>query len=239
MGDKMISFTDEEKINAFDEIASCFYEKNFGQMTKADIELMMFHFYLEKKVFENTASDGTLDYNECSDYKISKELGITQQRVRNLKVRKQLVYPIEFTWETAFAGLIKNARYDYTSKKVIINIPDPNLYLEIQNYLEEKGSYIEKQLNSKVMKFRVEYFIDLCLLSEPEENKKRIIKSIRSQLKESDKNDYKLIEKDIGKSLIKSSIDLAIFLNSTSHLLSGDNQIAQAFICFFKNIGFS
>lgn len=32
----------------FDEIASHFYEANFGQASKADIEMMMFNFYIKK-----------------------------------------------------------------------------------------------------------------------------------------------------------------------------------------------
>lgn len=43
-----IQFSDEEKINFFDEIASHFYKANFGQMSKSDMELMMFRFYIEK-----------------------------------------------------------------------------------------------------------------------------------------------------------------------------------------------
>ena len=92
---KYVSFTNEEKIIAFDEIASQFYEANFGQASKADIELMMFRLYIEKLIKQHRNPDGTVDYRKCSDYKISKDLGITQQRVRNLKVKNQLIHPIQ------------------------------------------------------------------------------------------------------------------------------------------------
>ena len=96
---KYVTFKDEDKIKFFDEIASRFYEANFGQFSKADFELLMFKFYIQKMISDNKNGDNTIDYSLCSDYKISKDLGITQQRVRNLKVKNQLVNPIEFEWE--------------------------------------------------------------------------------------------------------------------------------------------
>ena len=41
-------FTNEEIIKAFDEVAKHFYDHNFGQMSKADSELLMFHLYFDK-----------------------------------------------------------------------------------------------------------------------------------------------------------------------------------------------
>ena len=71
---KTISFTDDEKIMLFDQISSHFYNANFGRMSKADMELLMFHFYMERLIDEHRLEDGTVDYNLCSDYRISKEL---------------------------------------------------------------------------------------------------------------------------------------------------------------------
>jgi len=42
-----VKFTDSEKIVMFDKIASHFYEANFGQTLKADMELIMFNFYIK------------------------------------------------------------------------------------------------------------------------------------------------------------------------------------------------
>ena len=41
---KYVSFNDAEKIKMFDVITKHFYEANFGQASKSDIELMMFNF---------------------------------------------------------------------------------------------------------------------------------------------------------------------------------------------------
>lgn len=83
-----INFTTEEKAEMFDEIAAHFYNANFGQMSKSNMELLMFSFYMNKLIQNNKFEDGTIDYQKCSDYRISKELGITQQRVQNLKIKK-------------------------------------------------------------------------------------------------------------------------------------------------------
>ncbi len=222
-----VFFTPEEKINFFDEIASHFYECNFGSISKADMELLMFHFYLDKLILQNRNEDGTIDYRNCSDYKISKTLGITQQRVRNLKVKKQLIYPTEYKWEDALAGLTKNARYDKDTRKVTISIPDPNLYLEIQNYLEDCGAYVEKQLNSKLLVIRAEYYIDLVIRLEDEESREKVIREMRKFFRENDKEDV-FDEKQLGKSLMNAALDITTLAANISSLISPVNTIGSA-----------
>ena len=223
---KFVSFSDPEKIEMFDEIASHFYEANFGQSSKVDIELMMFNFYIKKMIRDNQEQDVTIDYNKCSNYKISKDLGITQQRVRNLKVKNQLINPIEFKWEKAFAKLVKNAKYEH--QKVIISIPDPNLFYEIQNFLEEQGAYIDKQPNSKLLVIRVEYFIDLLVSLEPEHNRKEVVKEIEKVFKEQTKSEKRFDVKNIEKTLIDGAVNITTILANISSVISPGNVIYSA-----------
>ncbi len=225
-------FSDEEKVKMFDRIADFYYKHNFGQASKTDMDLLMFHFYIEKMSSVSTGGDGTIDYSRCSDYKISKELGITQQRVRNLKVRNQLVYPPkkERDWKKEFAKLTDNARYDQTSKKVIVNIPDPNLYIEIQNFIEEKGAYVEKQLNSKILQIRAEYYIDLVISFESSKTKEEIIKSLKKQLKDSGKDESVFDENNIGKTLIDGAVNVTTVAANLSTLISPENLVGVALI---------
>lgn len=225
MNMKFVNFTEEDKIKMFDEIASHFYNANFGQMSKTDIELLMFHFYIEKMVSENSSEDGVIDYNKCSDYKISHDLGITQQRVRNLKIKNQLVYPIEYDWKLALAKLTENARYDKVSKKIIMNIPDPNLYLEIQNFIEEKGAYVEKQLNSKILQIRVEYYIELALALENVDNQKKFIKKLKQFFKDKGKNDNEFDENNIGKSLIEMAVNITEIAANISNVIPNQSVV--------------
>lgn len=222
-------FSTKEKAEMFDEIAARYYNRNFGQMSKTDMDLLMFHFYIEKISSVSTRGDGTLDYLQCSDYKISKELGITQQRVRNLKVKNQLVYPSkeERDWKKEFAKLTENARYDQVSKKVIVNIPDPNLYLEIQNFIEEKGAFVEKQLNNKILQIRAEYYIDLVISLESNDNRKRIIDELRKELQSGGQENDVFDETNIGKSLIAGAVNITTIAANLSTLFSPQNVIAK------------
>lgn len=195
-------FDDNEKISCFDRIASHFYSRNFGQMSKSDIELMMFDIFMKKMIKDNRDTNGTIDYSKCSDYRISQELGITQQKVKNLKVKSQLVYPVDYDWKLALAKLIKNARFDKQTQKVTLNIPDPNLYLEIRNFIEEQGAYVEVQLNSKILQLRAEDFVDLALVLEPENNRQEIIKCFKKIFEEHHKSNAVFTDKKIGKFLI-------------------------------------
>lgn len=225
---ELVRFTIEEKAEMFDEIADLFYKANFGRASKSDIELKMFDFYIRKVISSYQNVDGTIDYSKCSDYKISKDLGITQQRVRNLKIKNQLINPVEYDWKAAFANLTKNARYDVCTRKITINIPDPNLFYEIQNFIEEQGGYVEMQLNSKIFQIRAEYYIELAISLEPEKSHKEVIKAIRYVLKKSNKNNYIFDEKHIGRFLIESAVDITEVAKSISPIWSPINVIGKA-----------
>ena len=221
-------FEDDEKILIFDEIAECFYNRNFGQLSKTDMELLMFHFYIEKLIKDNSIDDGVIDYKKCSDYLISQELGITQQRVRNLKIKNQLRFPHPFDWKKSLAGIMNNARYDERSGKVQMYIPDPNLFLEIQNFLEESGAFIETQLNKNMLQIRAEYFIDLSLSLEDDGSRKKIIKALKQEFEKSNKNNLAFDEKNIGRSLITAAVDLSSIVTTIAPYFSKTNFIALA-----------
>ena len=61
---KYVKFTDEEKIANFDIICDNFFNANFGHLSKSDIELMMFNFYISKMVKDNSDNDGIIDFNK-------------------------------------------------------------------------------------------------------------------------------------------------------------------------------
>lgn len=236
-----IIFTDEEKIQFFDELKKNFMGKNFSRITKSDVEILLFHFYIRKLITMNCNDDNIIDYSGCSDYILSNELGITQQRVRNLKIKNQLIYREDFDWKKSFSSIVQNARYDEKKGKIIIGIPDPNLYIEIQNHLENQGQYIETQLNRKVMQIRVEYFIDLVLSIGTEEDRKEVIKELKKQFKKQNKDKKYFENKNIGEAVVDccdTISSVAEFLNKVieaipSHSLSSASLIPV----FFKSLG--
>ena len=169
-----MEFTSEEKIALFDKIASLYFNKNFGSTSKADFEILLFSEYIEHCIKANLPFD---------DYTVSKDLGVTQSRVRSLKERKELKYPYkEFSWRTAFASAVENAKFDEHDHYVKFIIQDINVMNEARHFIEEKGWYDECSLNKKLLRIPLDCFTDICLDDDSikdlfsEEAKKKIKK---------------------------------------------------------------
>ncbi len=214
-----LSFSDEEKIKNFDRLAEVFYQHNFGTVSKTDLELLVFDFAMNNILANINQNNGVLD-SSCSAYRISKLLGITQQKVDNLKVKRQLKYPMDYNWQTNLAKLTKSALYDFSTNKLIIAIPDPNLFIEIQNFIEEKGGYIDLQMNKKLMHIRPEYFLELAYLAETDENKAQIEKEIRKQITKQKKESGKFEPSHMGKSLLNLAVNTTALISGLATLAS-------------------
>ena len=225
--------TVEDKAKAFDQIAKEYYYCNFGKMQKADFDVLMFSIYINQIIEKNQEADQTIDYKTISDYKLSQLLGITQQKIRNLKIKKQLVYPVDYTWEKTLAKLMHNARYDADSKKIFINIPDPNLYYEIENFIEEQGAYVEKTFNKKILTLRVEYYIALMIETEDSSTKKDAKKNLIKHIKQTEKENISLDENNIGytlKGCLKTSSDVISIINNLTSILNPENALLKALL---------
>ena len=229
----MIEFSTEEKCRAFDELAGRFFNRNFSLASKGEIELIMFHHYMKKKKSEHTGQDGRVEYAAISDYSIRKELGISQQRVRNLRVKEQLFYPENLNAEEEFAGLLKHARYDKAAGKIMVSIPDPNIYIEVQNLIEEKGGFIERQLNSRLLIMRVEYFLELVSALESEENQKQI----RRIIKNAGKKDGAFENVNIGKLMLTLGVDISTIAANLSAIISPQNALGMALLNLISSKG--
>ncbi|MBQ4630954.1 MAG: hypothetical protein IJB70_08235 [Clostridia bacterium] len=151
----------QEKAELFDIISEKFYNSNFGSSSKSQIDLMMFSLYLDKLIEKG---------EEYDDYTISKQLGILQSNVRMLKKKKQLIYPREYKWYDAFWEYNKSAFLDSTGK-IVINIPDPNVHMELEHTIEQFGGYIDTQLNPKLLKIEPCHYINLIIKIYEYENK--------------------------------------------------------------------
>lgn len=155
-------FEKEDKAKCFTEIAKQFYHGNFGKMSKADVEVLLFHLYIEQCLEKKLPFD---------DYTLSRDLGITQSRIRTLKIKKELQYPHNgFEWKEAFVACIPNAHYDPTKHLVKVHIPDVNVLVELRNHIEKNGWYDEYQLNPKLFQCKADVFIKLCRSLDQGEN---------------------------------------------------------------------
>ncbi len=154
----MKKFTDEEQKHLFDEIYNMYFNRNFGSVSKADLETFLFSEYIDHCLNENESFD---------DYTLSKELGITQSRIRALKERKELKYPREeFDWKESFINELNNAKYDENDHYVKIIIQDVNVMTEVRHYIEEHGWYDECSLNKKLLRIPLSCFSEIVLDDE-------------------------------------------------------------------------
>ena len=170
-------FTDvKTKADAFDKIAEKYYYSNFGTASKSDIDVLMFSIYIEQ-ILEK----GPENFSAYSDYTLSKQLGITQSRVSNLKVKKELLYPYEgFKWKEALLTASKNAIIE--DHRIKFFIPDRNVFLEVKNAIEYTGGFIDVTLTNNLLVIRKEYFLDLLVAISEDGDRKRIRKEINEVL---------------------------------------------------------
>lgn len=151
-------FTQEQKCAIFDKIAENYFQRNFGSMSKSDFETLLFSEYIENRIANQLPFD---------DYSLSKELGITQSRIRSLKEKKELKYPYaEFNWKNSFVEAVKNAKLDKTDHYIKIIVQDVNVMNEVRNYIEQKGWYDECSLNKKLLRIPMDCFTEILFEDE-------------------------------------------------------------------------
>ena len=149
-----MGFKVAEKTAAFDLIAKRYFDRNFGTMSKTDFETLLFHIYMEHLLRNNEAFD---------DYTVSKALGITQSKVRSLKMRKELQYP-NFSatgWKEQVLVALEGAKYDEPTKQVQMFISENTVLVELRHFLESNGGFDTYTLNPKLFSCRVDHLVML------------------------------------------------------------------------------
>lgn len=211
-----MNFSNEEKQACFDKISELYFCKNFGSTSKADLETLLFSEYIEHCIKNGLPYD---------DYSLSKELGITQSRIRALKERKELKYPSnEFDWRNAFAASVKNAKLDSNDHYVKMIIQDINVMNEVRNFIEIKGWYDECSLNKKLLRIPLDCFVEICYNNDAfdevfsEETKKEIKKiakdkdsTVQAFLKDFSKDGLKSFLMSASKEAISEILKLLPF----------------------------
>lgn len=198
-GEKM-DLLESEKIELADAIIENYFMQNFGSMSKSDLETLLFSQYFDHYI-RNKAIP--------TDYQLSKELGITQARIRALKERKELKYPyMKNQWKNYFADAIKNAKYIESDHHIKMVIQDVNVLNEVRNHLESKGWFDEYSLNKKLLNIPLKCFVDIIVEDEEfsvlltKESKKKLEK-IQKSLGYND-NSVDSFLKDFTKDGLKS-----------------------------------
>lgn len=195
---------DKSKAIAFDKIAERYYLSNFGSSSKTDIDILMFSIYLEQIL--DKSEDEISSY---SDYTLSKLLGLTQSKISNLKVKKELLYPYEkFDWRKSFERILVNYRYE--DGKIKLHIPDKNLYYELKNVIECSGGYVEVSLNPTLLQVSPIFFVDLLYATTSDDNKEIVRDNFKKTLKKHKIDNTEFDKASLGDRLKKSTPDVAM-----------------------------
>lgn len=199
-----VVFSNTEKMEAFDVIAQRYFNRNFGTVSKADFETLLFSIYLEHLLKSGEKYD---------DYSVSKALGITQSKVRSMKIKKELQYPHEDggQWKGAFVQAIEYATYDDDTRMVTMLIEDPNIQTELRYFIESNHWYDEIPSNYKLFRCRLDFFLKICeKLSDDNvitlnKNQEEKIKTI----KKADSKEKTAIEKILSGNILGGLNELA------------------------------
>ncbi len=186
-------FSDSVKDELIDVLCSKYFNKNFGYLSKSEMDLLMFHYYLKQKRISNNGQDPT-------DYEVSKELGITQGRVRGFKSKDYLQNIDVIDWKNTLIDLIESGIFVKRNDNVELLVSDVNVMMELRNFLEEKGLIDEYVLNPKVFKCSLDVFIRVYELLKGLEGG-TVLEDTISYIKKG-KNDYLDTEPKTFKELL-------------------------------------
>lgn len=197
------------KAEAFDKIAELYFDRNFGTLPKAELELLLFSEYMDRLY----AMEGTSP-QEYSDYAVSMRLGLTQSRVNALKQRKEIKYPSSFDWKKEFRKVVTKA--DFKDDRVRVYIRDVRLYSALMHEIEMLDSYSEASLTKQLLLVSPPVFVDLMINSydtgvdQERKEREELRKELQKILQENglDAEAY-ITEGSLGKTLKKVSASVA------------------------------
>lgn len=133
------------------------YSRRFGSFAKADYEILFFTAYLDSLK------------KPARDYEISIDLGITESKVRNLRVKSQLLYPKELKWVEELSKSILNGYYDSGTEQITLTFEDPSVQNLMKNRIEEGFGTVGQSLNAKQLILPIESFLLLAAYAETDE----------------------------------------------------------------------
>lgn len=163
-------FSDDKQ---FIEIASHYYNKNFGTMSKSELDLLMFKIFYDG--LKNKNDDSSL-----TDVALAIELGITKQKVKSLKERMFLKYSndSDFDWRGEMRDCISNSsvEYDERTGKFTILVSNPRFGYAVEDFLESNRLISDYAHNSKLLILSRRAFVFLAYESSDDCEKQKLKK---------------------------------------------------------------
>lgn len=191
----------------FLEIASHYYNKNFGTMSKSELDLLMFKIFYDG--LKNKNDDSSL-----TDVALAIELGITKQKVKSLKERMFLKYSSDndFDWKKEMRDCISNSsvEYDERTGKFTILVSNPRFGYAVEDFLESNRLISDYAYNSKLLILSRRAFVFLAYESCDDAKKRRELE------------DYFMQALNEGRKQIEGQLRARTFWTRCSNVLTSD-----------------
>ncbi len=192
------------------------FSKHFGTFSKSDYEVLMFTIYLDSLK------------GKVRDYDISIALGITESKVRNLRVKSQLMYPRDIKWVDELNRALVGGYYDESTGMITVTIEDPSVSNLLKNIIEEKFGTVGKTINSKQLVLPVESFLMLAALSEKDPDK--VLDELNKAVKKATLSRKKIVKRPFGERFLKEVPNLINFMGSVAALYTNGKPIIDSII---------
>ncbi len=162
------------KTDSKDKLLQICFDR-FGTMQKTEYESALFHVLMLN------------GYGDKTDFELSRMLKISETRVRNLRYKCSLEYPIDEDYNEQLRKILMDATYKWDGNKIQFCIPDKMLRLYTNNLLVEKNSFSDSSFNSSIV-----------LVSSMD------LMEILKTLYDTDKKEGKSEYEDLCKTMLKS-----------------------------------
>lgn len=192
------------------------FTRRFGTFTKSDYEVLMFTIYLD-----------SMD-EPVRDYDVSIALGITESKVRNLRIRSQLLYPKDIIWQRELAESIEHGYYDTQTSQITITFENPSIQSMVKNIIEKNFGTVGQSLNVKQLVLPVESFLLLAAYAEQEPD--RVIRELNRAVQADSENTSKIEKKSFRHRFLQSISDLPGFLSLILSIYQSGRPIIESII---------
>ena len=193
------------------------FTKQFGSFTKADYEALMFTIYLD-----------SLPDEPVYDYIISRQLGITESKVRSLRIKSQLLYPKRIDWQSALSSAIKAGSYNEKDNTLTITVEDPSCHARIRYEIESSYGSANLNLNSKQLTVPIESLLSVALAQEAD--KEKILAELNNAWLRNNKAKERITRESLAKRIFKGAGDIAAILGVSKDMFDAARNIVEAII---------
>ena len=178
---------DKLKLSSKDKLLQTCFDR-FGTMQKTDYESVLFYVLMLN------------GFGDKTDFELSRLLKISEARVRNLRYKCSLEYPIDEDYDKQLRNILAKATCKWDGKRIQFSIPDKMLRLYTNNLLEADGNFTDSSFNSSIVSLTPMDMVDLMrkLCGEEsnqhyEEIRKLVRNSTNRSLKEFPKSKSEVI----------------------------------------------